>query len=199
MSMFRELPKEHILTEAEIGRLISNSEGYLKHIILIALNTGMRRGEILKLKTSSINIREGFLTVTAVTSKTKKSRDIALNNSMMELFTKLMPLRLGQEYFFQNPLTNKPYTDLKTAWKTILNKAGITNFRFHDLRHCFATYGILRGGDLISLKETLGHTRVTTTERYSKALMEGKRKLVKGFDVPDTEPIIIEFKTKKSG
>jgi len=58
--------------------------------------------------------------------------------------------------------------------------------------------GILRGGDLISLKETLGHTRVTTTERYSKALMEGKRKLVSGFDIPDSEPNIIELE-KKSG
>ena len=51
---------------------------------------------------------------------------------------------------------------------------------------------------MTSLKETLGHTRVTTTERYSKALMEGKRKLVKGFDIPDTDQNIIELK-KKSG
>jgi len=51
---------------------------------------------------------------------------------------------------------------------------------------------------LISFKETLGHTRVTPTERYSKVLMEGKRKLVKGLDIPDTDQNIIELE-KKSG
>ena len=57
------------------------------------------------------------------------------------------------------------------------------DMRFHDLRHCFATYGLLNEGDLISLKETLGHADIATTSRYTKALLEGQRKLVDGFDI----------------
>ena len=198
MLMFKELPKERILTEGEIARLVAHAEGDLKYMTLIALNTGMRRGEIFQLKTSLINLREGFLTIEAVTSKTKRTRDIELNKSMMDLFAKLLPERMKQEYFFENPHTGKPYTDIKKGWATLLKKAGIENLRFHDLRHIFATYGILRGGDLISLQATLGHTQITTTKRYSKAMREGKRKLVNGFNVPDTDSNIIDL-VKKTG
>ena len=196
MSMFRELPKERILTEGEIARLVAHAEGDLKYMILIALNTGMRRGEIFYLKTSLINLREGFLTIEAITSKTRRTRDIELNNAIMDLFIKLLPERRGQEYFFESPKTGKPYKDIKKGWATLLKKADIENLRFHDLRHIFATYVILRGGDLISLQDTLGHTQITTTRRYSKAMREGKRKLVNGFNVPDSEPNIIELEEK---
>ncbi|MCP4221396.1 MAG: tyrosine-type recombinase/integrase, partial [bacterium] len=50
--------------------------------------------------------------------------------------------------------------------------------RFHDLRHCFATYALFRGNDLISLQSVLGHANLSTTARYTKALLEGQQRLV---------------------
>lgn len=116
----------------------------------------------------------------------------------MNLFGKLLPERRRQEYLFESPKTGKPYTNVKKGWASLLTKADIENLRFHDLRHIFATYVILRGGDLISLQDTLGHTQITTTRRYSKAMREGKRKLVNGFNVADSEANIIELE-KKNG
>ena len=121
-------------------------------MILIALNTGMRRGEIFHLKTSMINLREGFLTIEAITSKTKRSRDIELNESLMDLFGKLLPERSRQEYLFESPKTGGPYNNLNKGWRKLLEKAGITNLRFHDLRHNFATY-VTPQGAFSSLRE----------------------------------------------
>lgn len=71
---------------------------------------------------------------------------------------------------------------------------GIRGFRFHDLRHTFATYALMRkGGDLVSLQATLGHADISITSRYTKALMEGQRKLVNSFEVPESESNIIEL------
>lgn len=76
-----------------------------------------------------------------------------------------------------------------------MKELGIKGFRFHDLRHTFATYALLKkGGDLVSLQATLGHANISTTARYTKALLEGQRKLVNSFEVPESESNIIELK-----
>jgi len=68
------------------------------------------------------------------------------------------------------------------------------SFRFHDLRHTFATYALLRkGGDLVSVHATLGYADISTTARNTKALLEGQRKLVNSFEVPESESNIIEL------
>ena len=66
-----------------------------------------------------------------------------------------------------------------------MKRAGIKDLRFHDLRHTFATYAIMKGGDLIHLKETLGHADIRTTARYAKAIVEGQKRLVDGVEVDD--------------
>jgi len=197
MEMYKEEPKERNLTESEINLLVSSANPPLKHIILVALNTGMRRGEILNLEWNRVNIEERFITVNK--TKSSKLRKIPLNNPMIDLFSKLQLQRQGKHFVFENPETRKPFTTIKTAWKTLLKRTKITDLRFHDLRHCFATYTLLRGGDLIHLRETLGHARVTTTERYAKAQMEGQRKLVNGFEVAENPGEVINISDQKIG
>jgi integrase len=102
--MAKEEPKERILTEQEIRRLIENSEPPLRHIILVALNTGIRKAEILNLEWDQVNLEEGFIRIEAQRSKNRKIRVIPLNNSMKEVFYKLHYSRNGNRYIFINIL-----------------------------------------------------------------------------------------------
>jgi integrase len=175
MEMFKEEPKERILNHDEMKLLVSSANTPLKHIILVALNTGMRRGEILNLEWNQINIEKGFISVKK--TKSRKLRTIPMNPTMKTLFSKLSLKRKGQDHVFENSETGKPLSDFTTSWYTLLKRTGIKDLRFHDLRHCFATYALLNGGDIISLKETLGHSRIDTTARYTKALLGRSTKI----------------------
>jgi integrase len=194
--MFPEKPKERILTKKELERLIAMARQPLKSQVIVALNTGMRKGEILNLKWDSINLNERII---ETRSKTKVIRIIAINDELYKMLSHLSLKRDRRSYVFENPVTGKPYTDNKTAWGFLLKRAGIENFRFHDLRHCFATYALLNGGDLVSLQDTLGHTDIRTTSRYAKAMIEGKRRLVNCFQIGEKDGQVLEMPQKKRG
>jgi integrase len=135
------------------------------------------------------------ITVVARKSKTRRIRRIPLNHSMSELFYKLDLSRNGNQYVFENPKTGKPIIDFKRSWQSLLKRLGIKGVRFHDLRHSFATYALLRnGGDLVSLQATLGHANISTTGRYAKALMEGQQRLVNSFERPESKSNIINLR-----
>lgn len=188
VEMAKEVQKERVLSESEIRILIDKSIPPLKYFIIVALNTGMRKGEILSLEWNQVNLEQGFITLVAQKTKSKKMRRVPFNLSLRELFCKLQLNRSGQRYVFENPKTGKPYTDLKRRWYSLLKETGIEDIRFHDLRHTFATYSLLRkGGNLVSLQETLGHSDISTTSRYTKALLEGQQQLVNSFEVPENE------------
>jgi integrase len=194
IEMAKEEQKERILSEQEIRLLIDNAEPTLRHLILVALNSGMRKSEILNLEWNQVNLDEGFITLIARKTKSRKIRRIPLNRSLHELFHKLQLCRNGNQYVFENPKTGKPIVDFKRSWKSLLKRLGITGVRFHDLRHTFATYALLKkGGDLVSLQATLGHANISTTSRYTKALLEGQKRLVNSFEVAETESNIIEL------
>jgi len=74
--------------------------------------------------------------------------------------------RLQGRYVFTNPRTGTRYVETKLGWKASLRDARIADFRFHDLRHTFATRAIRGGADVAKLQKILGHKDVTTTMRY---------------------------------
>jgi site-specific recombinase XerD len=90
------------------------------------------------------------------------------------------------EFVFSNPVTGKPYVDLKKAFKTACEEAGISGLRFHDLRHTFASRLVENGVDLITVKDLLGHSTVKVTERYTHPNKSLKRKAVESL-VQDPE------------
>lgn len=167
---------ERIINREEEDRLLEASSGYLKPILIVALNTGMRLGEILNLKWSQIDLRAREIRVEK--TKSKKIRLIFINAILQEELMRLKQKRGAGEYLFLNPKTGKPLTTVKRAFKGACRRAGISNMRFHDLRHTFATRLVQRGVDLITVKELLGHSSVTITERYTHSYQEQKREAV---------------------
>lgn len=153
---------------------------YLKPIIIIALNTGMRRGEIFNLKWEDaiqnvIHIRE---------SKSGRGRFIPMNNTVKETLKNLSPIyelkdgkSMMSEYIFRGR-SHKPIKDIRTAFRNVLKEAGISNFRFHDLRHTFASHLVMSGVDLLTVKELLGHRTLEMTMRYAHLSPDYKQRAV---------------------
>ena len=176
------------LNKAEIQSLLKHSPGYLRNIISCAINTGMRRGEILSLKWNQIKGDFIYLRRT----KTKEKREIPINDEMVILFKRIKSEQSpkgknvvgldGKPIDGQNRLSEYVFTykgvavkNIKKSFKTALKNAGINDFRFHDLRHTFASQVIMRGGDLKDVQELLGHKSMSMTLRYSHLSQEHKK------------------------
>lgn len=148
---------------------------YLKNIITCALQTGMRRAEIFNLKWSQIDFKEGFIEV--LKTKSGKARKIPIS-PRLDVVLKNILVTSNNEYVFINPETNKPYKDIKKAFSTVLQRANIKNFRFHDLRHTVATRMVESGTDLVVVQEILGHSSIQTTMRYAHPVPENKKRAI---------------------
>ncbi len=154
--------------EERLYKSIDDVAPYLRPIVTMALQTGMRRGEILNLEWS--NIKNGYIEL--LETKSGIMRNIPISSTLDEVLTNI-PHK--SKYVFFNPKTNKPYTDVKKSWKNVLDKAEISNFRFHDLRHTVATRMVENGIDLLVVKDILGHSRISTTMRYAHPVPERKQ------------------------
>jgi integrase len=155
------------LTEDERGRLLKacklSTATHLYPIVIVALNTGMRKGEILNLRWQDIDLANKFIHIE--TSKSGKRRDIPMNDLLTETL-KYGIKSPGSEYVFCDE-KGEPFTRLVRSFKTALRRAGIRNFRFHDCRHTFSSYWMMSGGDIYKLSQILGHSTVKVTERYA--------------------------------
>jgi len=177
------------LNEDEIKRLLENCPPYLHKIVMCALNTGMRRGEILGLKWEQI--RDGFIYLRE--TKTSEPRQIPINDSLDLVFKQIKseqnpkghnviglngkPIKkLKSEYVFT--YRGMPIKAVTNSFKAAIKKSGIEDFRFHDLRHTFASQLLMKGGTLKDVQELLGHKTMTMTLRYAHLTQEHKRKAV---------------------
>lgn len=172
---------ERILTEQEEIRLYEASADYLRPIITVALNTGMRKGEILNLKWSQVDLKTKRLRVEK--TKSQKLRFIPMNDNVFNELN-VQP-KDGGVYVFANPATGRPYYDVKRQFRNACLKADIEGLRFHDLRHTFATRLVEKGIHIKKIRDLLGHFSVTVTERYTHSTDEGMRKAVELLDRKD--------------
>jgi integrase len=167
--------RKRYLTEDEIPRLLGEcrTTKHLHHIVVCALNTGMRRGEILNLKWNQI--RNGFIYLEK--TKTKTRREIPVNDEFAQVLKEIRKEQgLTSEYVFT--YARRTIGKVDRAFKGALRRAGIGDFTFHDLRHTFASHLIMRGASLKEVQELLGHKTVTMTLRYAHLAEENKRKAV---------------------
>lgn len=163
------------LTEDEIKRLLEECkhQKHLYWIVVCALNTGMRRGEILNLKWE--NIRNGFIYLEK--TKTKERREIPINDELDRVFKEIRKEQgLSSEYVFT--YQRKHILRIDRSFKGALRRAGIENFRFHDLRHTFASHLVMKGATIKEVQELLGHKTISMTMRYAHLSPEHKKRAV---------------------
>jgi integrase len=191
---FLKEPKEkgRILTEEEEIRLLNTvrtepKQSHLEPIIITALNTGMRKGEILRLKWSDVDFRARVITVEG--AKSGEIRKIPMNRKLTETLEGVKKTSKGDYVFSDN---GQPYGDIKTGWWTALKKAGIEGLRFHDLRHTFGTRLGMSGVDIATIQELMGHKDIAMTKRYSHPTPDHKRRAV---EVLDGVTVIFTTKT----
>ena len=142
---------------------------------MCALHTGMRKAEILYLRWKQI--RNGFIYLNK--TKTSESRQIPVNETLNTLFQSL-PRHLKSDYIFCNK-DGKPF-EVRRSFNTALKKAGIEDFRFHDLRHTFASRLVMKGASLKAVQELLGHKNIKMTMRYAHLSEDFKKEAVRLLD-----------------
>jgi integrase len=154
------------LSKEECQNLINACDKHLRSIVITALNTGMRKGEILNLKWNNVDLRHGFILLDV--TKNGERREIPINNSLKAIFLdRNLIRRIDVPYVFYDPVTGDHYQDVKRSFHTALRRAKIKDFKFHDLRHTFASHLVMAGVDLTTVKELLGHKTLTMTLRYA--------------------------------
>ena len=167
------------LTTEEEERLLAVLTGrraYIRDMVEINLNTGMRLREILGLHKSQVDFIRNVIEL--LETKSGKPRTIPIEPDLKAILQRLCEKAGENGYLFENKRTGKPIHDIKTAWYNALDDAKIANLRFHDLRHTFGTRAIDGGAPLSAVKEVMGHADVRTTMRYVHATDEGKRRAV---------------------
>jgi integrase len=151
------------LEPKEINVLLANCAPHIKSIAICALNTGMRRGEILSLKWSNVDLRNK--TIVLKETKNNELRIIPINDHLYETL-KSLPQYFKRDYVFFN---NKDGDRLKSirSFEKAVARAGIEDFTFHDLRHTFASHLVMSGADIRTVQQLLGHKDIKMTMRYS--------------------------------
>ena len=164
-----KMPKENnrrlrFLSKEECSTLINACSPHLKPIVISALNTGMRKQEILSLEWErNIDLKHGFILLDV--TKNGERREIPINRTLRDALKNLVR-RFDSPYVFIDGNGNR-FLDVKRSFHSALRKAGIKDFRFHDLRHTFASHLVMAGVDITTVKELLGHKTLTMTLRYA--------------------------------
>ena len=172
--------RTRFLDKEEIQLLLNASSERFRPTLITALHSGMRRGEILNLKWSDVDFKNGIITVQE--SKSGKKRMIPMDNTLCGTLS-VLPTRFQRGYVFPSPIKEgKPLYDFKRQFRNAVKKAGITDFRFHDCRHTFASHLVMSGVDLMIVRELLGHATLTMTMRYAHLAPDHRSRAIKTLD-----------------
>ena len=171
-----EHKRERIITLKEEALLLDACTGkreHLRPVIVAALETGMRKGELLKLKWSDVDFEHHIIRVRAFNTKTMRSREVA-----MTALLKSELVRLWQKSpKDSDALVFGISDDVKKSFDSARRTAGLSDVRFHDLRHTHATRLVAAHIPLPEVGRALGHTQANTTYRYVNANIESARRV----------------------
>lgn len=162
------------LEKEEIVKLLAKCSARLRSIVIVALNTGMRRGEILNLKWHDVDFQRDIISL--FDTKNGESRKIPMNAQVKVTLIKVKKHPESQ-YIFCNR-KGEPLSNVRKSFFTAIQNAGIINFHFHDLRHTFASQLVMAGIDINTTRELLGHKDIRMTLRYSHLSPDHKKRAV---------------------
>lgn len=165
------------LSDDEEKALLDGCPLPLRAIVICALHTGMRKGEILALRWPDVDFEQRLIKVEQ--AKTHSKKYIPINETLLALLKEL-PRPEGCDHVFANE-SGKPYKEIDANWYRALKRAGL-KVRFHDLRHTFASRLVQDGVPLKEVKELLGHKTLKVTERYAHLAPENLRAAVAKLD-----------------
>jgi integrase len=164
-----------VLSEGEETLLLHHCSPYLQDLVSFAINTGLRLGEILKLKWEEVDLENAA--IRTIVKKNRRMLDMPLNHTALRVLKGWDGIRKS-EYVFYNPETGSPWKDLWLGLKKACRHAGMPDVTWHTFRHTFASRLNRNGADLVTVKELLGHSDVKTTLRYAHTNREAKRSAV---------------------
>jgi integrase len=156
-----EYPK--LLVEAK------NGPWYLAPIIVLDVNTGLRRRNILNLQWDQVDFKRRII---RIESRTKNGRphNLPLNDTVFQKLQELHQKTGSYPYVFvhlEGRFEGQPITDIKNGFNAAVARAKIQNFRFHDLRHTFCSWLAIRGVPLTAIQKLAGHASIKMTLRYA--------------------------------
>lgn len=155
---------------------------YLMPMVLLSINTGLRQGELFHLTWDMVDLVEQSIIISGEVTKNNSSRYIPMNNEAIKIFEQLYKKSDIKEGLVFPSKNSEPFNNVKRSWSSVLKKAKITNFRWHDLRHHFASKLVMAGVELNTVRELLGHADIKMTLRYAHLAPENKIRAVKKID-----------------
>lgn len=168
-------PKEsrgrvRFLDDEERAKLLQackeSSSEWLYMCVILALSTGMRQGELMGLKWSDVNLKDRYIILHE--TKNGERRRVPLSGHALELLQEHAKVRrLDTPLLFPGIKHPDKPIDLRRSFNGALECAGITNFHWHDLRHCTASYLAMNGASMAEIAEILGHKTLSMVKRYS--------------------------------
>ena len=168
--------KNEFRKQRRLGLLLDlSSYEFADHILpiaLLAMNTGMRRGEILSLEWQHINLEAKSLTVAHDKTKSGNTRHLPLNSEALYALGHWQQNSGKTGYVFKNG--DSHINDFTNEWQKVIKSSQVENFRFHDLRHHFASKLVMASVDLNTVRELLGHADLKMTLRYAHLAPEHK-------------------------
>jgi integrase len=193
----REKEKKRVkyFPDDEFEKIFEEFVDWVKPIVLVAKNTGLRRNNVVNLKWSQVDLREKFIVLDAEEMKNQQSLGVPLNEAA---FSVLQGLAKSKKSLFVFCKANgNPYTawGVTRAFKKACIVANYPDYRFHDLRHDFCSKLVQRGVDLYKVKELAGHKDISSTLRYAHLRRKDLTDSIRVLDYSDS---IIGDKKKDS-
>ena len=170
------------LSEAEEQKLLAAAPPYLKDVVLMACNTGLRRSDVFNLKWEDVSIEEKKLTI--IMGKTRKVHEVFLNPKALEVVNRQ---RRDSAYVFTNREGEK-IKCVRGALEAAVKRAGLKKTTFHTFRHSVATRLLENGADIVTVKEIMGHANIKTTLRYAHSNADRQRRAMEKLSGSTTLP-----------
>lgn len=169
-------PRARWISRSEAGRLthfagLMARTPHLQLFIILALHTGCRRGELLCLEWVRVDLLRRCFLLEARHTKSSKRRTIPLNADALAAMVALQRWRdhyaPASPWVFPATTATGHIQRFKAGWSNACERAGIVDFRVHDLRHTCASWLVMAGVSLFVVRDLLGHSSITVTERYA--------------------------------